>query len=271
MAWNDDQSRSMLTPSFLDGALEIAREAADAAARVIARHYRGDFAVQIKGDSTPVTIADREAETAIKRVLKGAFPDHAFYGEEEGREGTGDLLWLIDPIDGTRSFVRGYPMFSTQIALMHRGELVLGVSSAAQFGEIAWARRGGGAFLDDQKVHVAGTSEFGAQAAISFGNVKALARGTGWNALAQLIQRCGRTRGYGDFYHYHLLARGSLDLVIESDVNILDIAALAVIVREAGGVFTDLSGRELSLDTTSVLAGTPALHVQALTLGLAPG
>jgi histidinol-phosphatase len=178
---------------------------------------------------------------------------------------------LIDPIDGTRSFVRGYPMFSTQIALMHHGEVVLGVSAAAQFGEITWARRGGGAYLNGERIGVAATSVFDAQAAISFGNVKTLTRGPGWNALAGLIQRCGRTRGYGDFYQYHLLARGSLDLVIESDVNILDIAALAIIVREAGGIFTDLAGEALSLDTTSVLAGTPALHAQALTLGLVPG
>jgi histidinol-phosphatase len=261
----------MLTTAFLDSALDIARAAADAAAQVVARHYRGAFAVETKADQTPVTIADREAEAAIKRVLKARFPDHAYYGEEEGREGQGDFLWLIDPIDGTRSFVRGYPMFSTQIALMHCGELVLGVSSAAQFGETAWARRGGGAFLNGERVAVAHTSQFGAQAAISFGNVKTLSRGPGWNVLAQLIQRCGRTRGYGDFYHYHLLARGSLDLVIESDVNILDIAALAVIVHEAGGTFSDLAGKDLTLDTTSVLAGTPALHAQALTLGLAPG
>jgi histidinol-phosphatase len=258
----------MLTNIFLDAALDAARAAADAAARVIARHYRGAFAVETKADMTPVTIADREAEAAIKRVLKTKFPDHAFYGEEEGREGEGDLLWLIDPIDGTRSFVRGYPMFSTQVALMHRGELVLGVSSAAQFGETAWARRGGGAFLNGDRISVAQTGTFDAQTAISFGNVKTLSRGPGWNALARLVQRCGRTRGYGDFYHYHLLARGSLDLVIESDVNILDIAALALIVREAGGVFTDLSGRELTLDTNSVLAGTPALHREAMTLGL---
>ena len=87
----------------------------------------------------------------------------------------------------------------------------------------------------------------------------------GWNALAGLVRRAGRTRGYGDFYHYHLLARGGIDLVIESDVNILDIAALAVIVREAGGVFSDLDGRQLSLATTTVLAGNPALHAEALT------
>jgi histidinol-phosphatase len=260
-----------LTDRFLDDALAVARDAAAAAEQVIARWYRRGAAVESKADATPVTVADRESEAAIKRVLRAAYPQHAFHGEEEGREGEGDYLWLIDPIDGTRSFVRGYPMFSTQIALMHRGELVLGVSSAMQFGEIAWARRGGGAFLDGAPVSVAATARFDANAAISFGNVRTLSRGRGWHALAQLIQRCGRTRGYGDFYHYHLLARGSLDLVIESDVNLLDIAALAVIVREAGGAFTDLAGAELTLATTSVLAGTPALHAEALTLGLAPG
>jgi len=258
----------MLTDIFLDNALAVARQAAEAAAAVIARHYRTALSVETKADQTPVTAADREAEGAIRRVLRVEFPDHAFYGEEEGREGEGDFLWLIDPIDGTRSFVRGYPMFSTQIALMHRDELVVGVSNAAQFGEIAWARRGGGAFLNGERIGVSGASEFGPATAISIGNVKTLSRGDGWSALARLIQRCGRTRGYGDFYHYHLLARGSLDLVIESDVNILDVAALAVIVREAGGVFTDLAGQELTLDTTSVLAGTPALHAEALTLGL---
>jgi len=258
----------MLTDIFLDNALAIARRAAEAAASVIARHYRTALSVETKADQTPVTAADREAEAVIKQVLRGAFPDHAFYGEEEGREGEGDFLWLIDPIDGTRSFVRGYPMFSTQIALMHRNELVLGVSSAAQFGEVAWARRGAGAFLNGERIRAADAAGFGPATAISIGNVKTLSRGPGWNALAALIQRCGRTRGYGDFYHYHLLARGSLDLVIESDVNILDIAALAVIVREAGSVFTDLAGRELTLETTSVLAGSPALHAEALTLGL---
>jgi histidinol-phosphatase len=258
----------MLTDIFLDNALAVARQAAEAAAAIIARHYRTALSVETKADQTPVTVADREAEAAIKQVLRSAFPDHALYGEEEGREGEGDFLWLIDPIDGTRSFVRGYPMFSTQIALMHRAELLLGVSSAAQFGEVAWARRGGGAFLNGERIGASGASAFGPATAISIGNVKTMSRGAGWTALARLIQRCGRTRGYGDFYHYHLLARGSLDLVIESDVNILDVAALAVIVREAGGVFTDLAGGELTLDTTSVLAGAPALHAEALTLGL---
>ena len=95
---------------------------------------------------------------------------------------------------------------------------------------------------------------------ISTGNLKRLTRGPGWNALGQLLRDSNRGRGYGDFLHYHLLAQGSLDVVIESDVNILDVAALAVIVREAGGVFTDLAGAALDLDTTSVLASVPTLH-----------
>jgi histidinol-phosphatase len=251
---------------FLDQALRVARDAAAAAADVIRHYYQRNVTVETKADHTPVTIADREAEATIKRVLKQEFAAHAFYGEEFGREGDSDFLWLIDPIDGTKAFVRGYPMFSSQIALMHRGALVLGVSSAPAYGETAWARLGGGAFLNDAPLQVSAAHEFDAGTAISIGNVKTLTRDARWQVLGELIRRSGRIRGYGDFLHYHLLARGCIDLVIESDVNILDIAALAVIVREAGGAFTTLDGGELSLDATSVLAGTPELHARALAL-----
>ena len=252
--------------AFLDRALAVAREAAAAAAQVIRHHYERGVAVETKADQTPVTIADREAEAAVKDVLRREFPAHAFYGEELGREGDGDFLWLIDPIDGTKAFVRRYPMFSTQIALMYRGALVLGVSSAPLYGETAWARLGGGAFLGGAPIRISEAHAFDATTAISIGNVKTLTRDARWNVLGELIRRSGRIRGYGDFLHYHLLARGCIDLVIESDVNILDIAALAVIVREAGGVFTDLQGAELTLDTTSVLSGAPVLHAQALVM-----
>jgi histidinol-phosphatase len=255
---------SVAGDAFLDQALETAREAAAAAAAVIAHYYRREFAVETKSDASPVTIADREAEIEIKRVLKGRYPGHGYYGEEFGSErGDAEHLWLIDPIDGTKSFVRGYPFFSTQIALMLHGELVLGVSSAAQFGEVAWARRGGGAFLDGERITAARTARI-EDAALSTGNLKTLAAGPGWGRLAQLVRRANRSRGYGDFYHYHLLARGAIDAVIESDVNILDIAALVVIAREAGAVFTDLSGAGIGLETTTVLAATPALHPQLL-------
>jgi histidinol-phosphatase len=245
-------------------AMAAAREATAAAAEIIRHYWLRGVDVEIKPDATPVTIADREAERAIRRILQAALPDAAIYGEEFGLEGKhGGLLWLVDPLDGTKSFVRRTPFFSTQIALMDGDALVLGVSSAPIYGETMWASAGGGAWLDGERVNVAATSAIG-DASISTGNIKTLTTDTRWNALGQMIRDSNRIRGYGDFCHYHLLARGSLDLVIESDVNILDIAALAVIVREAGGVFTDLDGGSITLDTRSVLAGTPAIHAEAL-------
>lgn len=245
---------------WLDEALTVARAAAEAAARVIAHHRAGTVAVEYKADASPVTIADREAESAIRNVIRDHYPDHAIFGEEQGREGTGDFLWLVDPLDGTKSFVRGTPFYSTQIALMHAGQLLLGVSAASHYGETLWARRGGGAWMNGQRVAVADTRTLD-KAVLSLGNMRTLALDqVRWGALGGLVGQVNRLRGYGDFCHYHLLARGGVDVVVESDVNILDIAALAVIVREAGGVFTDLDGMELSLDTRSVLAAVPALH-----------
>ena len=253
-----------MNPDIAATALAAAREAAAAAADVIRHYWRRGVEVELKSDATPVTIADREAEQAIRRVLQMALPQASIYGEEFGLDGErGGLLWLVDPLDGTKSFVRRTPFFSTQIALMDGDELVLGVSSAPVYGETMWASAGNGAWLDGERVRVADTTGM-AQASISIGNVKSLTGDARWDTLGALIRDSNRIRGYGDFCHYHLLARGSLDLVIESDVNILDIAALAVIVREAGGVFTDLDGAPLTLDTRSVLAGTPAIHAQAL-------
>ncbi|MEO6927398.1 MAG: inositol monophosphatase family protein [Rhodanobacter sp.] len=245
-------------------ALAAAREAAAAAAEVIRHYWHHGVEVELKADATPVTVADREAERAIRKILQAALPAASIYGEEFGMEGErGGLLWLVDPLDGTKSFVRRTPFFSTQIALMEGDELVLGVSSAPIYGETMWASMGGGAWLDGERVRVADTAAID-QASLSIGNVRTLTADARWDALGALIRDSNRIRGYGDFCHYHLLARGSLDLVIESDVNILDIAALAVIVREAGGMFTDLDGASLTLDTRSVLAGTSAIHAQAL-------
>ncbi|WP_201313661.1 inositol monophosphatase family protein [Dyella sp. EPa41] len=244
----------------LPHALAAAREAAQAAAEVLRHYWRRGVDVELKSDDTPVTVADREAEMAIRKVLQQALPQASIYGEEFGRdEGNPELLWLVDPLDGTKSFVRRTPFFSTQIALMHRGELVLGVSSAPIYGETMWASAGGGCWFEGEQVRVAPTATL-AQASLSIGNVKSLTADARWAELGALIRDTNRLRGYGDFCHYHLLARGSLDLVLESDVNILDVAALAVIVREAGGVFTDLDGQPLGLDSRSVLAGTPAIH-----------
>ena len=240
--------------------LRVALAAANAAAQDIMCYYRGDLEIELKPDQTPVTVADRRAEEIISGILLGAFPDHGFYGEESGKkQADADYLWLVDPIDGTKSFVNGYGMFSTQIALMHRGELVLGVSSAPEHGELAWAMYGAGAELDGAPVHVSEISTL-AEASISTGNLQSLARSPRWTNLGRITAQVSRIRGYGDYYHYHRLAAGQLDAVIESDVNILDIAALYVIVTEAGGLFTDLQGQPVGLDTTSVLTATPLLH-----------
>jgi histidinol-phosphatase len=244
--------------------LKAAIEAAEAAARVIRSLYQRNLEVVTKADKSPVTEADVKAEHAIHEVLSARFPDYGFYGEETGQHAMGaESIWLVDPIDGTKSFVRECPFFSTQIALMRGGRMVLGVSSAPAYDEFAWAERGEGAWLGGQRIRVSGIDSV-ESAIVSSGNLKTLASGPQWSRYGELVARVNRIRGYGDFVHYHLLARGALDAVIESDVNILDIAALTVIVEEAGGMFTDLAGGEVGLATTTVLASNGPLHAPLL-------
>jgi len=246
--------------------LQTALEAASAAAEISRHYYAGNFTVTTKADLTPVTQADVECEQAIRKIILERFPEHGFYGEETGRTNEGaEYLWLVDPIDGTKGFVRQYPFFSTQIALMHQGEIVLGVSSGTMMDELAWAEKGKGAWLNGDRLAVSTISDPD-RAAVSTGNLKSLALSGGWSNLGEIVSRCDRIRGYGDFYHYHLLAAGKIEAVIESDVNILDIAALSIIVTEAGGAFTDLNGDAVGLETRSVLAANPALHEEYLGL-----
>lgn len=240
--------------------LDAALAAAARAAEIIRNAYRRNIEVRVKADRSPVTAADIAAESAIRAVLQGRFPDDGFYGEESAAERMdAECLWLVDPIDGTKSFVREYPMFSTQIALMRHGRLELGVSSAPAYGELAWAERGHGAWLDGSRLAVSRIGRI-EDATLSTGNLKTLAGGPRWAALGRIVTRLDRIRGFGDFLHYHLLAAGKIEAVIESDIHILDIAALAVIVEEAGGRVTDLEGAPLALDTASILASNGLLH-----------
>jgi histidinol-phosphatase len=244
--------------------LKVALAAADKAAEISRSYYAGNFTVTTKADMTPVTQADVECEQAIREIILSAFPEHGFYGEETGQtQADAEFLWLVDPIDGTKAFVRQYPFFSTQIALMHDGELILGVSSGTMMDELAWAEKGQGAWLNGQRLKVSDVYDPD-RAAVSTGNLKSLAKGKGWSALGDIVKCADRIRGYGDFYHYHLLAAGKIEAVVESDVNILDIAALAVIVTEAGGVFTNLNGDKPDLEIRSVLAANPSLHEKYL-------
>lgn len=243
--------------------LAVATEAACAAESIAMSFFQGDVRVETKADESPVTEADRACERAIRSIISEAFPDHSLVGEEYGGEREGRFVWLIDPIDGTRSFIRGLPFWSIQIALMVDGELVLGVSSAPAFKERACALLGHGATINDCPIEVRPVDSLD-QSDVSFGNIRSLARSKQWPWVGRVIEQAARTRGYGDFYSYHRLAAGQQDVVIESDVNILDIAALTVVVREAGGCVTDLQGQPIGPDTTSILAACPSLHATLL-------
>jgi histidinol-phosphatase len=240
--------------------LKAALDAAEHAATIARSLFDRNIAVRIKEDKSPVTEADVRCEIAIREILETRFPSHGFYGEETGsRDRNAESLWLVDPIDGTKAFVREYPMFSTQIALMRRGEIVLGVSSAPVYGELAYAQRGCGAYLNGKRMEVSRISTIEA-AALSSGNLRTLAGSSQWGRYGALVAQVNRIRGYGDFLHYHLLAGGKIDAVIETDINILDIAACVAIVSEAGGRFTDLSGAPITLESTSVLATNGPMH-----------
>ena len=230
--------------------LDCALEASEIARKLIATAYEENaFKIEIKADATPVTEVDIAVEKAIYEHISKAFPDHGFFGEESGQKNmTSDFIWLIDPIDGTKAFVRRRPMFSCQIALMYKGEIILGVSTAPCFngGERIYALKGQGAFMEGKQISVSDISEL-SQTVFSSGNLK------------RLTQDAEKWANYGK-----LVATGKLDLIVESDVNILDIAALSIIVNEAGGKMTALDGKAIDLDVTTILAATPAIHAQAL-------
>jgi histidinol-phosphatase len=246
------------------GFLKVALAAANRAAQISRSYYAGNFTVTTKDDLTPVTQADVECEQAIREIILEEFPDHGFFGEETGQtQGDAEYLWLVDPIDGTKGFVRQYPFFSTQIALMHNGDIILGVSSGTMMDELAWAEKGQGAWLNGKPLKISRIDNPD-RAAVSVGNLKSLAGSGGWASLGSIVERADRIRGYGDFYHYHLLAAGKIEAVMESDVYILDIAALSIIVTEAGGVFTNLNGEKPTLGIRSVLAANPSLHAKYL-------
>jgi histidinol-phosphatase len=253
--------------AFLEDCLVTAKRAAKSAEQIIKHYYKCSPDTEIKDDLTPVTQADIECEQVIKQVLETSYPNFGFYGEETGKSNTdSDFMWLVDPIDGTKSFVREYPFFSTQIALIYKGEIIVGVSHAPLFNETAWAAKGLGAFINDQPLCVSDSVK-PEECCYSTGNLKSMMQNKKqWEQLRQVMSYCHKTRGYGDFYHYHLLAAGKLELVIESDLNILDIAALTIIIHEAGGLMTDLMGKPIKLETSSVLAGNKSSYENALAI-----
>ena len=228
----------------MDPHLEVAVAAARAAGEVALRYFRSELAVETKPDRSPVTIADRECEQRIVDVLRQAFPDYGVYGEEFGEEkGLGRKRWIVDPIDGTKSFVRGIPFFATLIALEEDGEVTLGVVHAPATGELLYATRGGGAFDETgRKLAVSGVDRLSA-AMVSFGGLKIFRREGRWSALERLVEATARQRGYGDYLGSTSVIRGWSEAMLEMDVKPWDLAPLKILVEEAGGRLTDFSGR----------------------------
>ena len=240
--------------------LKVALEAAQKAEEVILRYYSDSINPELKADGTPVTIADTTAEKVIIETIQRRFPEHGFLGEESGTSHSqSGYQWIIDPIDGTKNYIRNIPLFATQIALMKNDELILGVSNSPVLKEVLYAERGEGAFLNDQQIHVSSVSEI-SEAMVCHGGLRWFSEKGILSNLCDLIDHSYRSRGFGDFYMYHLVASGRADIVIESDIKIWDIAALTVILEEAGGRATDLQGKPVGKDTISMVATNNVLH-----------
>ncbi len=245
--------------------LTVAIDAAKSAENIITSYYNQNvIKVELKSDETPVTRADTEAEKSIRETIKNAFPDHGFLGEEFGTEvGASPYTWIIDPIDATKNYIRKIPIFGTQIALMHHDELILGVSNAPLLNELLYAENGKGAFLNGEPIKVSNVTQ-PSDAMICHGGLKWFVEKNTFHGIYNLINDTARSRGFGDFYMYHLVASGRADVVVEAAISIWDIAAITVIVQEAGGTVTDILGRNITRDTDSLIATNGHLHDNVL-------
>jgi histidinol-phosphatase len=251
-----------------DADLALALELADAAdALTTARFLAADLVVESKPDLTPVSDADRGCEELIRARLTAERPDDAVIGEEFGATATAARRWIIDPIDGTKNYVRGVPVWATLIALQQDERTVVGVVSAPALGRRWWASAGGGAWTgtsteNARACHVSKVATL-ADASLSYSSLE------GWDAVGRrdafrdLIDEVWRNRAFGDFWSYMLVAEGAVDLAAEPEVSLWDLAALSVIVEEAGGRFTNLDGAD-RVDGGNAVASNGLLHTDLL-------
>ena len=242
--------------------LDLALELADAADAIALGRFRAhDLLVETKPDLTPVTEADRAVEERLLSLLERARPGDAVLGEELGTRGEGRRRWIVDPIDGTRNYSRGIPVWATLLALEEDGELRLGVVSAPALGRRWWAERGGGAFADGDPVRVSAVGRM-EDAVLSL----QLEVGA-----ADLIERSWHARGFGDFWSHMLVAEGAVDGAIDAlGVKLWDMAPVQVIVEEAGGRFSDAEGRPRP-DGGAGITSNGLLHEDLLTALRAAG
>ena len=241
-----------------------ALEAARAAGEIAMKYYRGGFEVTIKADHTPVTQADREAEKAIRSILSRATPTFGFLGEELGQEGSTSHRWIIDPIDGTKNFVRHIPIWAVLIALEEEGQVTTGVVHNPVTGELFWARKGEGAWANGERIHVSPCSRMG-DAFLIHSGLNILRAAGYWAGFERLVDATSRQRGFGDYYGYCLVAAGKGEIYAEADLKPWDAAPMKILIEEAGGRLTDFEGRP-DIYTGSVLATNGLLHDEALRL-----
>ncbi|MCU1624849.1 MAG: histidinol-phosphatase [Frankiales bacterium] len=249
--------------------LALALRLADAAdAITLARFRAQDLQVDAKPDLSPVSDADLAVEDHVRKLLAAARPGDAVLGEEHGITGDGPRQWVLDPIDGTKNFVRGVPVWATLVALLVDGRVEVGVVSAPALGRRWWASRGAGAFADGIPIRVSSVASL-SDAHLSYSSL------IGWESqgrlagVLQLSRDCWRTRAFGDFWSHVLVAEGAVDASFEPEVSLWDLAALQVIVEEAGGRFTSLAG-DARPDGGSVVCSNGLLHDEVLA-ALAPG
>lgn len=244
---------------------ETALTATAAASRLALRYFDGSFAVERKADESPVTIADREAETLLRKTLSTAFPGDGFLGEEHGAEpGTTGYRWIIDPIDGTRNFIRGIPIWGTLVGLEYKGELIAGVVEAPGISHRWHALRGNGAFHNERQVRVSDVSDL-SKATIFYTSLPWFQKADRVDAFLEFTRRSETQRGFGDFYGHVLVAQGSGEMMIEYGVHAWDVAAIKPIVEEAGGRFTNWDGSQ-DIERPDVLISNGKLHDEALAI-----
>jgi histidinol-phosphatase len=253
-----------MTAAELDRALAAAVEAARAAGEVALEYYRKGFDVTLKADATPVTQADRGAEQAIREVLGRAFPDVGFLGEELGAVGDQRRRWIVDPIDGTKNFIRRLPVWATLIGLEEQGEVTVGVIHNPVTGDLLSARRGGGAYSGGERIAVSPIADLG-QATLLHAGLRLLREAGCWDGLVRLVDATERQRGFGDYLGYTLIAEGKAEIYLETDLKAWDLAPCKIIVEEAGGRFTDFAGIPTIYGGTA-FATNGRLHEAALAL-----
>ncbi len=255
-------------PTPADDDLALALALADVADSITLSRFRAeDLMVETKPDLTPVTEADRAVEQAIRERLAAVRPADAVVGEEYGgspEAAAGARCWFIDPIDGTKSYVRGMPTWSTLIALAERGEISVGVVSAPAIPRRWWARRGDGAFADGQPMRVSRVTQL-ADSVLTWSGIEDWDEIGRPDAIIELARQCYRSRGIGDAWQYMFVAEGVSEIALDPQVSVWDLAPLKLIVEEAGGRFTDFAG-EARIDGGDAIATNGLVHEAALAI-----